>query len=152
MIDELAPAARPEVAVGVIAVQDDALLLIRRGHGPAAGRWSVPSGRIERGETAAEAIVRELQEETGLAGVCGPLIGWAIAELAIGVLRALLVPATTAIVARGGGVDAIVTAQAVQTLLGTALGAGLVVWLAYALVTLARPPKPVDVPREPPYR
>ena len=77
MIDELAPAARPEVAVGVIAVQDDALLLIRRGHGPAAGRWSVPSGRIERGETAAEAIVRELQEETGLAGVCGPLIGWA---------------------------------------------------------------------------
>lgn len=82
----------------------------------------------------------------------GPLIGWAIAELAIGVLRAVLVPVTTALVARGGGVDAIVTAQAVQSLLGTALGAGLVVWLAYALVTLARPPKPVDVPREPPYR
>jgi len=52
-------------------------LLIRRGHGPAAGRWSVPSGRIERGETAAEAVVRELMEETSLAGVCGGLIGWA---------------------------------------------------------------------------
>ena len=77
MMDELSPASRPEVAVGAIAVQDDALLLIRRGHGPAAGRWSIPSGRIERGETAAEAIVRELAEETGLAGVCGPLIGWA---------------------------------------------------------------------------
>lgn len=69
--------ARPEVAVGAVAVQDDALLLIRRGHGPAAGRWSVPSGRIERGETAAEAVVRELREETGLEGVCGPLIDWA---------------------------------------------------------------------------
>ena len=69
--------SRPEVAVGAICVQDEALLLIRRGHGPAAGRWSIPSGRIERGETAAEAVVRELAEETGLAGVCGPLIGWA---------------------------------------------------------------------------
>jgi len=77
MIDDMAPATRPEVAVGAIAVQDDCLLLIRRGHGPAAGRWSIPSGRIERGETAAEAVVRELMEETGLAGVCGPLIGWA---------------------------------------------------------------------------
>ncbi|MBX7070006.1 MAG: NUDIX domain-containing protein [Microthrixaceae bacterium] len=77
MIDDLSPTSRPEVAVGAICVQDDALLLIRRGHGPAAGRWSVPSGRIERGETAAEAVVRELMEETSLAGVCGGLIGWA---------------------------------------------------------------------------
>ena len=69
--------ARPEVAVGAIAIDDDRILLIRRGHGPAAGRWSVPSGRIERGETAAEAVVRELLEETGLEGVCGPMIGWA---------------------------------------------------------------------------
>jgi len=77
VIDDLSPTSRPEVAVGAICVQDDALLLIRRGHGPAAGRWSVPSGRIERGETAAEAVVRELMEETSLAGVCGGLIGWA---------------------------------------------------------------------------
>ena len=69
--------SRPEVAVGAIALADDRILLIRRGHGPAAGRWSVPSGRIERGETAAEAVVRELFEETGLEGVCGPMIGWA---------------------------------------------------------------------------
>ena len=69
--------SRPEVAVGAIAIDDDRILLIRRGHGPAAGRWSVPSGRIERGETAAEAVVRELFEETGLEGVCGPMIGWA---------------------------------------------------------------------------
>ena len=69
-------ADRPEIAVGAIVLDDDRLLMIRRGHGPAAGRWSIPSGRIERGETAAEAVVREVMEETSLAVVCGPLIDW----------------------------------------------------------------------------
>jgi ADP-ribose pyrophosphatase YjhB (NUDIX family) len=36
----------------------------------------VPGGRIEAGETAAEAVTRELTEETGLEGVCGDLVGW----------------------------------------------------------------------------
>jgi len=68
--------ARPEVAVGIVAVDADRLLLVRRGHGPAAGEWAVPGGRVEGGETLAEAVVRELAEETGLEGVCGPLVGW----------------------------------------------------------------------------
>ena len=42
------------------------LLLIRRGHAPSAGLWSVPGGRMEAGETEAEAVVRETAEETGL--------------------------------------------------------------------------------------
>jgi 8-oxo-dGTP diphosphatase len=67
---------RPEACVGAVARRDDQLLMIRRGQGPADGTWSLPGGRIEFGETAAEAVVRELSEETGLAGSCGPLIGW----------------------------------------------------------------------------
>jgi 8-oxo-dGTP diphosphatase len=68
--------ARPEVCVGAIAVDNDRLLLVRRGHGAAAGEWSVPGGRVEAGETLAEAVVRELLEETGIEGVCNDLVGW----------------------------------------------------------------------------
>lgn len=67
---------RPEVCVGAVVVDDDELLLVRRGNAPAAGMWSVPGGRVEPGETLAEAALRELEEETGVEGVCGPLLGW----------------------------------------------------------------------------
>jgi 8-oxo-dGTP diphosphatase len=67
---------RPEVCVGAIAVSEERLLLIRRGRGPAAGVWSIPGGRVEAGETLAEAVLRELAEETGLEGVCDELVGW----------------------------------------------------------------------------
>jgi 8-oxo-dGTP diphosphatase len=62
--------------VGAI-VKDDRgrLLLIRRGHEPGTGLWSLPGGRIEPGETDAEALVREMREETGLEVEAGPLIG-----------------------------------------------------------------------------
>ena len=69
-------AERPELCVGAVALHDGNLLLIRRGHGPAAGEWSLPGGRLERGELVAEAVTRELREETGLEAVCGELIGW----------------------------------------------------------------------------
>jgi 8-oxo-dGTP diphosphatase len=62
-------------AVGAIAVRDGCLLLIRRGHAPSRGRWSLPGGRVEPGETAQQAVVREVAEETGLAVEVGALVG-----------------------------------------------------------------------------
>ncbi|MCZ2823832.1 MULTISPECIES: NUDIX domain-containing protein [unclassified Modestobacter] len=60
---------RPEVACVGAVVHDERgrLLLIRRGHAPSAGLWSVPGGRVEPGESEADAVVRETAEETGLA-------------------------------------------------------------------------------------
>ena len=58
----------PEVPCVGAVVHDEQgrLLLIRRGHAPSAGLWSVPGGRMEAGETQEQAVVRELAEETGL--------------------------------------------------------------------------------------
>jgi 8-oxo-dGTP diphosphatase len=59
----------------VIKDERGRLLLIKRGHEPGAGLWSLPGGRIEPGETDAEALVREMLEETGLTVEPGRLIG-----------------------------------------------------------------------------
>ena len=67
--------ARPEVCVGAVAVAGDRLLLVRRGSDPGRGLWSVPGGRVEAGESLADAVERELAEETGVVGRCGPLLG-----------------------------------------------------------------------------
>ena len=65
----------PEVCVGAVVVDHEHLLLVCRGRPPGKGYWSVPGGRVEAGETLAEAIVREVAEETGLEAVCGELLG-----------------------------------------------------------------------------
>lgn len=57
---------RPIVAVGGVVVHDGRVLLVRRGQPPLEGRWSIPGGILELGETIAGAIGRELREETGV--------------------------------------------------------------------------------------
>ncbi len=54
----------PVPAVGVVCLKGDEVLLIRRGTPPRQGEWSLPGGRIEHGERATDAALRELQEET----------------------------------------------------------------------------------------
>ena len=58
--------AGPVLGVSVAVWRDGKVLLIQRGHDPWRGAWSLPGGRVERGETLAEAAARELREETGL--------------------------------------------------------------------------------------
>ena len=52
--------------VGVVCLRGDAVLLIRRGRPPRQGEWSLPGGRIEPGERAVDAALRELRVETGV--------------------------------------------------------------------------------------
>lgn len=55
----------PVAAVGIVCFRGDDVLLIRRGQPPIEDAWSLPGGRIEWGERAADAALRELKEETG---------------------------------------------------------------------------------------
>jgi 8-oxo-dGTP diphosphatase len=57
---------RPYVGVGGVVVMGGRIVLIRRGKQPLLGRWVIPGGTVELGETLHEAVIREMQEETGL--------------------------------------------------------------------------------------
>ncbi|MGH9018966.1 MAG: NUDIX hydrolase [Acidimicrobiales bacterium] len=76
MTDRLRPPP-PVVAVGGVAVVEGALLLVQRATPPHAGRWAVPGGRLEPGESVPSAVEREVREETALTVRCAELIGWA---------------------------------------------------------------------------
>ena len=58
--------SRPIVGVGVVILDADKVLLIKRGKPPRAGSWSLPGGAQESGETLKEAALREIYEETNL--------------------------------------------------------------------------------------
>lgn len=65
MVSDRSPAT-PVPAVGIVCLRGDEVLLIRRGTPPRLGEWSLPGGRIEFGERAVDAALRELREETGV--------------------------------------------------------------------------------------
>jgi len=66
--------ARPIVGVGAVIMVDERVVLIRRRYEPLAGRWSLPGGTVELGETLEEGVGREMKEETGLDVEVGAVI------------------------------------------------------------------------------
>jgi ADP-ribose pyrophosphatase YjhB (NUDIX family) len=56
----------PSVGVGAVVVHEGRVLLVKRGKEPLRGRWVVPGGTVELGETLEEALVREILEETAI--------------------------------------------------------------------------------------
>lgn len=56
----------PILGVGAIVVHEGKVVVIRRANEPLKGEWSIPGGKVELGETVAQAVVREVREETGL--------------------------------------------------------------------------------------
>jgi mutator protein MutT len=65
----------PLVGVGAIIIEQDRVVLVKRGHEPLAGAWSIPGGLLEVGETLRQAAAREAMEETGLTVEVGELLG-----------------------------------------------------------------------------
>jgi 8-oxo-dGTP diphosphatase len=65
----------PLIGVGAIIIDQDRVLLVKRGQEPLAGSWSIPGGVLEIGETLRQAAVREALEETGLTVEVGELLG-----------------------------------------------------------------------------
>lgn len=70
------PNQRPQIAVSAAIFRGAELLLVRRARSPGKGFYSLPGGRVEYGESLAEALMREIAEETALAVDIVALAGW----------------------------------------------------------------------------
>jgi 8-oxo-dGTP diphosphatase len=70
------PSSRPQLAVSAAIFRDDRILLVRRARSPAKGLYTLPGGRVEFGESLASALLREVDEETGLKIEIAGLAGW----------------------------------------------------------------------------
>ncbi len=65
----------PKLAVVVVASRDSRILMVKRDIEPMMGRWSFPSGYVDRGEVVEEAAVREVREETNVDVSLDALLG-----------------------------------------------------------------------------
>jgi 8-oxo-dGTP diphosphatase len=70
------PALRPQLAVSAVIFREGKVLLVRRARSPGKGFYSLPGGRVEHGESLHQALVREVDEETGLRIDIVGLAGW----------------------------------------------------------------------------
>ncbi len=57
---------QPVVGVGAVILNEGKILLEKRKNLPGKGKWSIPGGLVELGERIENAVIREVQEETGL--------------------------------------------------------------------------------------
>lgn len=57
---------QPIVGIGIVIVANQQIVLIKRGNEPARGKWTIPGGLVELGESNEEAVIREAKEETCL--------------------------------------------------------------------------------------
>lgn len=74
-VDERAYPPRPIVGVAAVVFDREEILLVRRGKPPAKGRWSLPGGAVELGETLVGALKREIREELSIEVDVGGLVG-----------------------------------------------------------------------------
>lgn len=109
----------------VIFDEDGRLLLVRRVNPPSAGCWSVPGGRVERGESLPEAAAREVVEETGLTvsieallGVVEIAGGYEVYDYAATVTGGILKPGDDASDARWCSVDEVAALATTPGLIG----------------------------------
>lgn len=69
------PQQFPILAASICLRRGPEVLLVQRGKEPGLGKWAFPGGKVHVGESAAQAALRELHEESGLSATIGPLIG-----------------------------------------------------------------------------
>lgn len=74
MVDTRKYPKRPIVGVGAAVFDGASVVLIKRRFEPLQGRWSLPGGGLEVGETLEAGVAREIEEETGLTVAVGPVV------------------------------------------------------------------------------
>ena len=80
---------KPIQAVSAVIIENDAVLLVKRAKAPLKGKWNLPGGKVEEGESNTEAIAREIMEETGLTITADSYLGEvSVAEYTINTYKA----------------------------------------------------------------
>lgn len=83
--------ADPKVAAGVLVERNGSVLLGRRRYSPGKGKWYLPSGFVDYGESVVLAAEREVHEETGLRVEATELLGVWDFDLEIGEKKGILI-------------------------------------------------------------